>query len=94
VKSLSLFTFYDFPVFYLLQILNGFIIDYFVTGKLHKIVGNCLMMYLNKWNQREIYSEILIVHFHIMCQIMDYPLKLMEICLKTIGLFMTRDDKT
>jgi hypothetical protein len=52
------------------------------------------MFSLNKWNQREIYSEILMVDFHVMYQIMDYPLKLMEICLKTLGLFMTRYDET
>jgi hypothetical protein len=77
-----MFTFFDFPVFDLLQILNGYIIDYFVTGKLHKISGICLMMSLNKWNQREIYSEILIFDFHIKCQIMDYPLKLMDFFFK------------
>jgi hypothetical protein len=37
------------------------------------------MMYLNKWNQREIYSEILLIGFHVTCQIMNHPLKLMEI---------------
>jgi hypothetical protein len=37
------------------------------------------MMYLNKWNQREIYSEILLIGFHVTCQIMNYPSKLMEI---------------
>jgi hypothetical protein len=28
------------------------------------------------------------VDFHVMCQIMDYPLKLMRIYLKTLGIFM------
>jgi hypothetical protein len=53
------------------------------------------MMYLlNKWNQWEIYSNIVMVDFHVMCQIMDYPLKLMEICLRTLGLFMARYDES
>jgi hypothetical protein len=46
------------------------------------------MLSLNKWNQREIYSEILMIGFHVMCQIMDYPLKLMKIYSRTLGLFM------
>jgi hypothetical protein len=32
--------------------------------------------------------------FHIMCQIMDYPLKLMRIYLKTLVLFMAYYDQT
>jgi hypothetical protein len=52
------------------------------------------MISLSRWNQREIYSEISIGYFHVMCQIMDYPLKLMKICLKTLGLFMTYYDET
>jgi hypothetical protein len=72
------------PVFYLLQFLNCCIIDYYVTKKLHKIAEKFLMESLNKWNQREIYSEILMVDFHVMCQIMDYPLKLMRIYLRTL----------
>jgi hypothetical protein len=51
------------------------------------------MMSLNRWNQREIYSEILMIDFHVIYQIMDYPLKLMEICLKTLGLFIARYDE-
>jgi hypothetical protein len=46
-------------------------------------------MHLNKWNKQEIYSEILMVDFHVTCQIMDYPLKLMENYSRTLGLFMT-----
>jgi hypothetical protein len=34
------------------------------------------------------------VDSHIMCQFMDYPLKLMKICLKTLGLFTTCYDET
>jgi hypothetical protein len=45
-----------------------------------------MMMPLNKWNQREIYSEILMVYFHITCQILDYPLKLMENLFKDSGI--------
>jgi hypothetical protein len=52
------------------------------------------MFSLNKWNQREIYSEILMVDFHVMCQMMDYTLKLMRIYLKTLGLFMAYYDQT
>jgi hypothetical protein len=44
------------------------------------------MIYLNKWNQREVYSEILMVYFHITCQILDYPLKLMKILFKDSGI--------
>jgi hypothetical protein len=51
-------------------------------------------MSLNRWNQQEIYSEILMVDFHVMCQIIDYLLKLMGICLKALGLFMTYYDQT
>jgi hypothetical protein len=40
-----------------------------------------------KWNHQEVYSEILIVDFHVMCQIMDYPLKLMRNYLKIFGFF-------
>jgi hypothetical protein len=47
-----------------------------------------MMLSLDKWNQREIYSYIITVDFHDKCQIMDYPLKLMRIYLKTLGLFM------
>jgi hypothetical protein len=54
----------------------------------------CIMFSLNKWNQREIYSEILMVDFHVMCQMMDYTLKLMRIYLKTLGLFMAYYDQT
>jgi hypothetical protein len=50
------------------------------------------MMSLNKWNQQEIYSEILKVDFHAMCKVMDYPLNLMRIYLKTLGLFITYYD--
>jgi hypothetical protein len=53
-----------------------------------------MMICLNKWNKREIYLKILMIDFHVMCQIMDYPLKLMGICLKTLGLFMTYYDQT
>jgi hypothetical protein len=42
------------------------------------------MMSLNKWNQREIYLKILKVDFHVKCKIMDYPLNLMRIYLKTL----------
>jgi hypothetical protein len=49
---------------------------------------------MNKWNQQKIYSEILIVGFHGMCQIIDYPLKLMRNYLKTMGLLMTYYDQT
>jgi hypothetical protein len=52
------------------------------------------MFSLNKWNQREIYSEILIVDFHVMCQITDYTLKFVRIYLMTLGLFMTYYDQT
>jgi hypothetical protein len=58
------------------------------------ILENCLIFSLNKLNQRKIYLEILMVDFHAMCQIMDYPLKLMRIYLKTLGLFMVYCDKT
>jgi hypothetical protein len=51
-------------------------------------------MSLDKWNQREVYSDILIVDFHVMCQIMDYPLKLMRNYLKILGLFMAYYDQT
>jgi hypothetical protein len=34
------------------------------------------------------------VDSYVMCQIMDQPLKLMEIRLKARGLFMTRYDET
>jgi hypothetical protein len=54
-------------------------IDYYVTGKLCKIAEKFLIMSLTKWNQWEIYSEILEVDFHVICQIMSYPLKLMRI---------------
>jgi hypothetical protein len=46
------------------------------------------MISLNKWNQQEVYSEILKIDFHDMWKIMDYPSKLMEIYLRTLGLFM------
>jgi D-lyxose ketol-isomerase len=46
------------------------------------------MFSLNKWNQREVYSGILMIDFHVTWQIMDYPLKLMEIYSRTLGLFM------
>jgi hypothetical protein len=36
------------------------------------------MMFLNKWNQREIYSEILIGYFLVRGQTMDGSLKLLE----------------
>jgi hypothetical protein len=44
--------------------------------------------------QREIYSEILMVDFHVMCKIMDYTLKLMRIYLKMLGLFMSYYEQT
>jgi hypothetical protein len=53
-----------------------------------------MMMSLNRCNQREIYSEILIVDFHVMCRIIDYPLKLIRIYLKMLGLFMVYYDQT
>jgi hypothetical protein len=34
------------------------------------------------------------VDFHVVCQIMDCPLKLMKICLRTLGLFMALHDET
>jgi hypothetical protein len=46
------------------------------------------MFYLNKWNQRKVYSEISMIDFHVMCQIMDYPSKLMKIYSRTLALFM------
>jgi hypothetical protein len=52
------------------------------------------MISLNKWNQREIYPKILMIDFDVMCQIMDYPLKLTGFCLKTLGLFMAYYDQT
>jgi hypothetical protein len=52
------------------------------------------MLSLNKWNQQKIYSEILMVDFHVMRQIMDYPLKLMRIFFKTPRLFMAYYDQT
>jgi hypothetical protein len=36
------------------------------------------VMFLNKWNEREIYSEVLIGYFHVMGQTMDASLKLLE----------------
>jgi hypothetical protein len=45
-----------------------------------------MMFSLNKWNQREVYSEILIVDLHVICQIMDYPLKLMKISINDSGI--------
>jgi hypothetical protein len=33
------------------------------------------------------------VDFYVMCQIMDYPSKLMENCSMTLGLFMTYHDQ-
>jgi hypothetical protein len=50
------------------------------------------MFSLNKWNQWEVYSEILMFDFHVMCQIMDYLFKLMKICSRTLGLFMAHHD--
>jgi hypothetical protein len=50
------------------------------------------MFFPNKWNQRKVYSEILMIDFHVMCQIMDYLLKLMKICSRTLGLFMAHHD--
>jgi hypothetical protein len=47
------------------------------------------MFSLNKWNQREICSEILMIDFHDTWQIADYPSKLMEIYSRTLELFMT-----
>jgi hypothetical protein len=47
------------------------------------------MISLNKWNQREVYSKNLKIDFHVTWQIIDYPLKLMEICSRILGLFMT-----
>jgi hypothetical protein len=44
------------------------------------------MMFLNKWNQREIYSEILIGYFQVTYQTMDYSLKLMENLFKVCGI--------
>jgi hypothetical protein len=38
--------------------------------------------------------KILMIDFHVICQIMDYYLKLMRIYLKTLGLFMTYYDQT
>jgi hypothetical protein len=58
------------------------------------ILENCQIFFLNKWNQQEIYSEILMVDFHVICQIMNYPLKLMRIFLKTLRLFMAYYDQT
>jgi hypothetical protein len=34
------------------------------------------------------------VDFHVMCQIMDYPLKLITTYLETLGLFMAYYDQT
>jgi hypothetical protein len=34
------------------------------------------------------------VDFHVMCKIMDYPLKLMRIYLKMLGLFMSYYEQT
>jgi D-lyxose ketol-isomerase len=48
------------------------------------------MFSLNKWNQREICSEILMIDFHVTWKIMDYPSKLMKIYSTTLGLFMAR----
>jgi hypothetical protein len=59
-----------------------------------KLIESWIMMSMNKWNQRENYSDILMVDFHVMSQIIDYPLKLMEIFLMTLGLFMARYDET
>jgi hypothetical protein len=28
----------------------------------------CIMMSLNRWNQRKIYSKILMVEFHVICK--------------------------
>jgi hypothetical protein len=36
------------------------------------------MMYLNRWNQREIYSDILMVKFHVVCQNYQLVLKTNE----------------
>jgi hypothetical protein len=36
------------------------------------------MMFLNKWNQREIYLDILMGYFHVKGQTMDDSLKLLE----------------
>jgi hypothetical protein len=52
------------------------------------------MLPLNKWNQREIYSEILMVYFHVMCQTINYSMKLMGICSKTLELLMAYYDQT
>jgi hypothetical protein len=87
-----IFNFFSVIFQYLLQFPNGCIIDYYVTRKLCKIAEKFLMVSLNKWNQQEIYSEILKVDFHAMCKIMNYHLKLMRIYLKTLGLFMTYYD--
>jgi hypothetical protein len=38
-----------------------------------KLLENYMMFSLNEWNQLEIYSGILMVDIHVMCQIMDYP---------------------
>jgi hypothetical protein len=59
-----------------------------------KLIESWIMMSMNKWNQWENYSDILMVDFHVMSQIIDYPLKLMEIFLMTLGLFMARYDET
>jgi hypothetical protein len=52
------------------------------------------MFSLNKWNQREVHLEILMVYFCIACQFLGYPLKLMRNYLKTLGLFMAYYDQT
>jgi hypothetical protein len=46
------------------------------------------MISLNKSNQREIYLEMLMIDFHVVCQIMDYASKLMKIYSMTLALFM------
>jgi hypothetical protein len=84
-----------FQVFYLLQFLNGCIIYYYVTGKLRQIIGKCLLMSLNKWNQREIYSEILMVDFHVTFQNYGLFFETNEkIIQMTLGLFMAHYDPT
>jgi hypothetical protein len=44
-----------------------------------------MMFSLNKWNQWKIYMEILTVDFHVMSQILNYSLKLLEILFKDSG---------